>query len=243
MRKLFYFHSARGLFFGLAFGLCLLRPAGAAEVPALETNAHPGINKDYFAPNLDVGKFVQRFEKEGREIHDQRREIFAAVKVKPGTTVADIGAGTGMFTLPFAQAVGPKGKVYAVDIVKDFVNHVAERAKTAGLTNVQCVLCTERSVELPPNSIDLAFLCDVYHHFEYPKSSLASIRAALKPDGEFVVVDLKRIEGKSNKWTLEHVRAGQETVVAEIQAAGFKQIEEQDFLKENYFLRFRKVAP
>jgi predicted methyltransferase len=107
---------------------------------------------------------------------------------------------------------------------------------------VQTVLCTERSVELPTHSIDLAFLCDVYHHFEYPQSSLASIHQALRPGGEMVVVDFKRVPGKSSDWTMNHVRAGQEVVEEEIAAAGFKKIEQADVLKDNYLLRFRKIG-
>ncbi len=206
-----------------------------------EVSVAPGINKDFLKTNVDVSKFVERFEKEGREIYEQREQIIQAVNLKSGSSVADIGAGTGLFTIPFARAVAPRGLVYAVEIVNDFVNHIRERAREAGLTNVQGVLCTERSVELAPGSVDLAFLCDVYHHFEYPHSSLASIHSALRPGGELVVVDFKREPGVSSEWTLNHVRAGQAAVTQEIEAAGFQKVEEKDFLKQNYFLRFRKT--
>jgi ubiquinone/menaquinone biosynthesis C-methylase UbiE len=128
-----------------------------------------------------------------------------------------------------------------VDIVPAFLDRIKERAASEGLANVQTVLCTERSVELPPNSIDLAFICDVYHHFEYPQSSLASLHRALRPGGEVLLVEFKRVPGKSSDWILNHVRAGQEVFTAEITAAGFQQIEEQDMLKDNYVVRFRKL--
>src|SRR5262249_4969811 len=158
-----------------------------------------------------------------------------------GTTVADIGAGTGLFTPLLAQAVGPKGMVYAVDIAKDFLAHIDQRAAAAGLQNVRTVLCTERSVELPPNSIDLACVCDTYHHCEYPQSTMASLYSALRASGEVVIVDFKRIPGQSSEWVLNHVRAGQEVFTSEIEAAGFKRIAQVDSLKDNYILRFRKV--
>ena len=101
-------------------------------------------------------------------------------------------------------------------------------------------MCTERSIELPENSIDLAFLCDVYHHFEYPQSSLASIHRALRPGGEFMMVEFKRIPGQTSEWTLSHVRAGQEVFTAEIEKAGFEKIREDSLLKDNYVIRFRK---
>jgi predicted methyltransferase len=95
---------------------------------------------------------------------------------------------------------------------------------------------------LPAESIDLAFICDTYHHFEYPRAMLASIHQALKPGAELVVVDFELILGKSSNWVISHVRAGKEEVIAEIQAAGFELIEDnQQVLRNNYFLRFRKL--
>jgi predicted methyltransferase len=88
--------------------------------------------------------------------------------------------------------------------------------------------------------VDLAFTSDTYHHLEYPRSTLASIHRALRPGGELVVVDYRREPGKSPAWILGHVRAGQEEVAKEIEAAGFKRVETPEFLKENYLMRFRK---
>ena len=153
----------------------------------------------------------------------------------------DIGSGTGLFTPYFSRAVGPKGKVFTVDIVPAFLDRIKNRAATERLANVQTMLCTERSVELPPNSIDFPFICDVYHHFEYPQGSLASLHRALRPGGEVLLVEFKRIPGTSSDWILNHVRAGQEVFPAEIEAAGFQKIEGRDILKDNYILRFRKV--
>ena len=235
---------ARQPLVGLALVLFVLRLVAAPPSPAVapETSVHPGINDEYLKPGLVVTQWVERFESEGREIYAQRARIVTAAQLKPGARVADIGAGTGLFTLRFAQAVGPRGKVYAVDIVKDFLAYINERATAAGLTNIQTVLGTDRSIVLPPNSVDTAFVCDVYHHFEYPQSSLASIHRALRPGGQLVVVDFKRIPGQTSAWVLNHVRASQEQVTAEIQAAGFQLIDAPDFLRQNYLLRFRKVG-
>jgi len=227
---------------GLAVSGCKTAPASASTAPlSPEPSVKPGINAEYLKPDLDVAQWVERFEREGREIYDHRDSIVAAARLKPGSVVADIGAGTGLFTPYFSRAVGTKGRVYAVDIVPAFLERIKQRAASEGLANVQTVLCTERSVELPTNSIDFAFICDVYHHFEYPHSSLASLHRALRPGGEVFLVEFKRLPGKSSDWILNHVRAGQEVFVAEIEAAGFKQIEEQDLLKDNYVVRFRKL--
>lgn len=208
---------------------------------ALEVSVKPGINAEYLKDDLDPTQWVERFEREGREIYDQRTRIVQSLGLRPGMSVADIGAGTGLFTPALAQGVGPSGTVYAVDIVPKFLEMIAARGRQAGWTNVQTVLCTERSVALPEASIDAAFLCDVYHHFEYPRSSLASIHRALRVDGEVLVVDFRRLPGTSSEWILNHVRAGQEVVEAEFAAAGFRKVEEVPLLKDNYVVRFRRV--
>ena len=207
-----------------------------------EESVKPGINARYLEPQTNVTEWVERFEREGREVYSNRQKIVETVHVRPGSDVADIGSGTGLFTLLFGEAVGPQGKVYAVDIVKEFLEHIDQRAKSTGLRNIKPHLCTERSVKLPANSIDLAFICDVYHHFEFPKSSLASIHEALRSGGEIVLIEFKRIPGETSDWTLNHVRAGQDVFAKEIERAGFEQIGEYPFLKDNYMIRFRKTG-
>jgi ubiquinone/menaquinone biosynthesis C-methylase UbiE len=210
---------------------------------AQESSVKPGINEKFLDPNLKVEEWSERFETESREIFDQRHAILAAVGLKPGMQMADIGAGTGLFVLPFSQAVGETGKVYAVEIAKNFLEHIKARARKALAENVVPILGTERSVELPAESIDLAFICDVYHHFEFPQASLATIHQALKPEGQLLLIDFKRIPGESREFILDHVRAGQEVFEAEVIAAGFKKIEQIDgILEENYMVRFQKVA-
>ncbi|MFC5453719.1 class I SAM-dependent methyltransferase [Prosthecobacter fluviatilis] len=219
----------------------LLIPLIATLAFAQDASVKPGINDKFLDPNLKADEWTQKFETESREIFHQREKIVAAVGLKPGMSMADIGAGTGLFTLPFAQAVGPKGHVYAVDIAKNFLSHIQARAVKAQAANVSTVQCTPRSVELPEASIDLAFICDVYHHFEYPQDSLASLHKALKPGGQFVLIDFKRIPGVSSDFVMGHVRAGQEVFEAEVTAAGFEKVAETtDVLKENYFVRFKK---
>jgi ubiquinone/menaquinone biosynthesis C-methylase UbiE len=239
-------HWARWLAMGLALTIVPIAVGirGLAAPPAtaaVETSVKPGINAEYLKPDLDASQWVERFEREGREIYDHRERIADVVGLRPGMRVADIGAGSGLFTQLFARRVGPEGRVYAVDIVKAFLERIATRAEAADLKNVQTVLGTERSVELAPGSVDVAFVCDTYHHFEYPRSSLDSIHRALKPGGELVLVEFKRVPGESSAWVLGHVRAGQEVFTAEIEAAGFAVIETLDFLRENYLVRFRRL--
>jgi ubiquinone/menaquinone biosynthesis C-methylase UbiE len=223
--------------------MCLGALAWVAAVCAQEKSVKPGIN-DPFTKNLDVKKFEATFEGESREVFVQRERIVAACNATPGMLVADVGAGTGLFTRLFARQVGSEGQVFAVEIAPKFLEHVQKTCRDAKLDNVTPVLCREDSVDLPPNSVDLVFVCDTYHHFEFPARTLASIRRALKPGGRLVVVDFHRIPGKSTNWVLGHVRAGREEVESEIAAAGFKKQPAPEVpLSENYMTVFSKDAP
>lgn len=222
----------------LILPLILVLPAFAQD-----QSVNPGINEKFLDPNLKVQEWTEKFETESREIFHQREKIVAALELKPGMAVADIGAGTGLFTLPFSEAVGEQGKVYAVEIARNFLEHIKARAARAKAANVVTVLGTGQSVELPEAGVDLAFICDVYHHFEFPSASLASLHKAIKPGGELVLIDFKRIPGESSDFVMGHVRAGQEVFEAEITAAGFEKVAEvKDILTENYFVRFRRAG-
>jgi ubiquinone/menaquinone biosynthesis C-methylase UbiE len=239
IRKLYPEDAATGYSLGELRGLWHV--AFPAKTPTDESSVKPGINEKFLDPDLKVGEWTRKFETESREIYHLRDKIVVAAGIKPGITVADIGAGTGLFTLPFSEAVGADGRVYAVEIAKNFLEHIRARAAKVNAANVRTILCNERSVELPEASVDLAFICDVYHHFEYPKSTLSTLHRAIKPGGELVLIDFKRIPGESSDFIMNHVRAGQEVFESEIAAAGFeKTAEVSDLLKENYFVRFSR---
>lgn len=222
-------------------GLALSPPCLAeAEPPAQEAPAvDPSINAYY--ENADVARWRYVFESPAREVFAHRFRIVQATLVEPGMTVADIGAGTGFFTVLFARAVGPAGKVYAVDISERFLDYIRWRAaEEYRVDNVQTIQNDQQGTGLPPDSVDLVFMCDTYHHLEQPRAMLDSIAAALREDGELVLIDYRRVPGVSSDWVMSHVRAGKDEVIAELMEAGFDLIEEQDFLRENYFLRFLK---
>ena len=245
-RRMTHRGSATSLFALFLLG-CVGGAGPAAPLPApaaatAETSVKPGINEDFLDPELDVAKFEQRFEGESREVFVHRARIAALLQLRPGMAVADVGAGTGLYTLLFAPKVGAEGRVYGVDIAPNFVEHIRRAAAERDLPQVEARLCSERSVELPAASVDLVFVCDTYHHFEYPMATLASIHAALRPGGELVVLDFVREPGVSREWILDHVRAGEAVVRQEIEAAGFTFVrrEATPFLQENYVLRFRR---
>jgi ubiquinone/menaquinone biosynthesis C-methylase UbiE/intracellular sulfur oxidation DsrE/DsrF family protein len=209
-------------------------------LPAQEKSVRPGINDSFRDP--DPKQFTERFEIESREVFAKRKEILETIALKPTDVVADIGAGTGLFTRLFASKLQPDGRVIAVDIAQKFLDHIEVTSREQNLRNVETLLCTDDSTELPPESIDVAFICDTYHHFEFPKKTMTSLRKALKPGGRVVLIDFRRIEGESSDWTLEHVRAGQEVFEAEIKDAGFRKTDEvKDLLKENYMVVFQSA--
>jgi SAM-dependent methyltransferase len=221
---------------------CRSAPAEEASAPALEASVKPGINERFLAPDADVDEWVRIFETESREIAAARAAIVEALERVEGAQIVDVGAGTGLFLEPLARAVGERGRVWAVDIAPRFVAHLNERVLAEELPQVEVVLCSAKSIDLPKGSIDLAFMCDTYHHLEYPESVLRSIRRALRLNGALVVVDFQRIPGRSRDWVFDHVRCGKEQVIREIEQAGFVLEGEIPVggLQENFLLRFRR---
>jgi len=218
---------------------------GGAQEPApaaSKSRTDPKINEPFKKP--DVKGFIKKFESAEREVYVKRNEIVAALHLTQDMAVADVGAGTGLFTRLIAEKVGPRGKVYAVDISPSFLAHIARDAKERGFGHVMTVLGTQDSTGLPEGSVDLVFLSDVYHHLEGPEKTLTSIHRALRPDGMLVVIDFDRVEGRSSAFVLKHVRAGKTVVIQEIERAGFTGVPAPDAprFKENFFLRFRKRA-
>jgi len=218
--------------------LLLLAPLWLVSPALARDGADPAVNRPYFDP--DYAQWVERFERPGREVYDRRKAIVSATGVKPGMNVADVGAGTGLFTMLFSRAVGSTGKVYAVDISPTFIDNIGRRAQREGLSNISGIVSSQDDTKLLPASVDLVFICDTYHHFERPRAMLDSIHRALKPGGTLVVIDFERIEGKSSAWILGHVRAGKGTVIRELEAAGFRMLADEKLLSENFYLRFNK---
>ena len=206
-----------------------------------EVSVRPGVNDKYFADGA-VKTWTDTLEGERREVIAHRDEIVGALELKPGMVVADVGAGTGAFLEPLALAVGPEGKLYAVDIVPSFLEHLRRRADEAGLGNVEVVAAGERDVMLPADSVDLLFVCDVYHHLEYPAAYLRTLHRALRADGRLVIVEFDKVPGKTTPGMMKHVRQDRATLLQEVGAEGFVLEREVDsvVLDENYMLVFRK---
>lgn len=222
--------------------VAIVATANALPCYSQDESVRPGINDTFRDPNVD--EFIGKFEVESREVYLRRKEILAACEIKPGATIADVGAGTGLFTRLFSEAVGADGHIISVDISQKFLDHIQATNRKLGLKNIDTLLCTADSTKLPEGQIDLAYICDTYHHFEFPTKTMASLYRAMVPGGRLVLIDFRREEGKSTEWVMNHVRAGQAEFEKEITAVGFKKIADRsDLLKENYFLVFEKTQP
>lgn len=200
------------------------------------------INAPYKAKDLDVKVWVERLEVEGREVYDYRNEIASAIGIRPGQMLADVGAGTGLFIPLLAEKTGKTGRVYAVDIVPAFIEHIDQQARERGLDQVSTVLSTERSVELPENSVDIIFTSDAYHHFVYYEDMLASMYRALKPDGQLIIVEFDIGTGNLLEQLVEHVGGTKEEFTGQIEANGFRMIEDftLEGLEQTFMRRFVK---
>jgi ubiquinone/menaquinone biosynthesis C-methylase UbiE len=130
-------------------------------------------------------------ERQEREREERTDLLLAALMLKPGTVVADIGAGTGYLSRRMAPLVMPGGKVWAVDVQPEMINLLQAGVKRSGLTQIEAKLSAVDDVKLPASSVDLAIMVDVYHELAYPYEVMASLLKALKPGGRLVFVEYK----------------------------------------------------
>ena len=238
-KKIKYYFFQKNRKFLASLWLSFLFFLGPANLIADEQNINPGIN-DYYLQDPDYQRWVNVFESPGREVYDKRNAVVRAMNIKAGMDIADIGAGTGLYTRAFSYEVGPSGTVYAVDIAKNFIDGIMRQANAAGVQNVVGVVNSAKEAKLEPASIDLAFVCDTYHHFEYPRSMLQSIHQALRPGGSLVIIDFRKIEGFSSNWVMSHTRADRETVIREVESEGFELTQDLGLLRTNFYLRFKR---
>ncbi len=175
------------------------------------------------------------FEEPGREKRLQIDRVMDLLQLKPGSTVADIGAGSGWFSVRAARRVGPNGRVIAEDINAKAVTYIQQRAQREHLANIVPVLGTPDDPKLTPNSLDAALMLKVYHEIAHAPLVLANLRAALKPGARFGIID-RNGNGADHGLKESIVRD-------EVEHAGFRQVARYDFTKadgQDYFLIFVK---
>lgn len=188
--------SMRACLAALLLVPALALPGARAEEPRYASvPASPdGIGKVYLGREIArvmgfrAADWLERPERAEEERTDR---VLDALELAPGMTVADIGAGSGYYSWRMAERVGPRGTVYAVDVQPEMIALLKRQMKDRGAANVKAILGTATDPRLPPRSLDLALMVDVYHELEYPYEMLAAITRALKPGGRVVFVEFK----------------------------------------------------
>jgi ubiquinone/menaquinone biosynthesis C-methylase UbiE len=168
-------------------------------------------------------------------------EVIAALHLAPGAGIADIGAGSGYFTVRFARAVGPSGRVFATDVQETMLRGLEERVRGEGLTGVRVVHAAFDDPTLPAGCCDVVFLANVYKEITDRVAYMRRVAPALRPGGRVAIVGYR--PGTSGFGPPEEVRLPEEQVTAELRAAGFVLTERHDFLPRQYFLVFALPEP
>ncbi len=185
---------------------------------------------------------IKRWAYEGfdRDEWQHPEEVIKALKIQAGDQVADLGAGSGYFTFRLADAVGPTGNVYAVDIDAEMNAYLAQRVQDKGYQNIEVVLARPNNPGLPDNSIDLIFTSNTYHHLEDRLAYFANLQQDLQPDGRIAIIDFN---GKGWFQQLFGHYTPSETIQRELQEAGYTLEAELAFLPNQVFLIFVRNQP
>jgi ubiquinone/menaquinone biosynthesis C-methylase UbiE len=180
-------------------------------------------------------------ERPEREAEEAPEKALDAVGIRAGMVVADVGAGTGYMSLRMARRVGPTGKVYANDLQPEMLQKLRANSQREKLSNVETVQGTEADPRLPPNTMDLVLLVDVYHEFSQPQAMLDKIRESLKPDGRLVLLEYRK-EDASVPIRPEHKMSVAEVKI-EVEAEGYKLDQVIEKLPRQHIIIFRKKLP
>jgi len=181
----------------------------------------------------DAQKWSKVFDDPKRDAWQKPHDVLEALALRSDAVVADVGAGTGYFTVRLAHRV-PNGRVYAIDTEPDMVKHLASRAREAGLKNVTAVVGRADDPRIPEKA-DVVLFVDVYHHIEKRERYFANLAKALKPGGRVAVVDFRM---DSPQGPPRSARIEPDRVKAELKSAGYEFAREHAFLPYQYFLEF-----
>jgi len=180
-------------------------------------------------------KYIEAMNRLERGIEAKIPDVIEKLRLKPGDIVADIGSGSGTFSIPMAKAIAPNGILYAVDIDPKMLDYVAERAKKEGVANVRTVLGVDDDPNLPVKDVDVAFFHRVLHMIEHRQAYLNATAKYLKPDGRIVVIDKNR-EQSPDSW----MWLNQSDVDTWMAAIGFYPAEQFSVFDDRYFVAYQR---
>lgn len=184
----------------------------------------------------DARAYIAMLEDPKRDLYQKPAEVVAALGLKPGEAVADVGAGSGYFAVRIAKELGPAGRVYAVDVSPEMIVHLNRRLRDAGITNVRTVLSAPDDPLLPDASVDRFFICDTWHHIDEQAKYLALLKRMLRPGGQVVMIDFHKRELPVGPPLA--MKIAREDLIKQMEGAGFRLVREHTFLPYQYFLVF-----
>jgi arsenite methyltransferase len=187
-------------------------------------------------PPENTSAYIQAMLDPSRDAWQQPEEVMAKLAIKPGESIADLGSGPGYFTIRFARVVGPKGKVYAIDILPEMLDYVAKQSRAEGLGNILSILAGPHDPKLPAASVDLIFICDTLHHISQRPEYYPLLLRALKPGGRLVNIDFEKRPLPVGPPV--EMKIAKTDMIKEAESAGFRLADQFDFLKYQYFLVF-----
>lgn len=170
--------------------------------------------------------WISTLERPERVAGQKIDEVIRRLNLKPGMVVADIGAGSGVFSRPLAKAVGPNGKVYAVDIQQDLLDYINKRSKEENIPNIQTVLGEYNDPRLPSRNIDLAFINDVLHHIENRAAYLRALGTYVKPGGRIAIIEMNKNDPNTPHKNQPELLVGREQIAQWMSDAGFRLVQE-----------------
>ncbi|RMF44620.1 MAG: class I SAM-dependent methyltransferase [Planctomycetota bacterium] len=176
--------------------------------------------------------------RETREEEERPSEVIRQLNLKPGMVVCDLGCGNGFYTLKMAELVAPGGKVLAVDIQPEMLHLLQLRCQEAGIDNVEPIQSTVTDPKLPPNSVDLVLLVDVYHEFSHPVQMLRGIRESLRPDGVVALLEYRAEDPTVPIRPLHKMSKRQ--ILKEYHANGFRLVRQYDGLPWQHLMFFAR---
>jgi ubiquinone/menaquinone biosynthesis C-methylase UbiE len=212
--------------------------AMALSVAAQQTSVHP-LSGRRFAQTMGAegADWLDRAERDVEEEPDRAIDV---LKIEKGSTVADIGAGSGYMTVKLAKKVGPQGRVYANDIQPAMLELLNKRMTKSKIANVSVVLGMQDDPRLPVETLDLVLMVDVYHELSQPQLMLRHIRASLKPGGRLVLLEYRK-EDPSIPIKPEHKMSVADAKL-EVEAEGFKLTKTNEDLPRQHILIFTKAS-
>ena len=216
-------------------------PAGATELPSMgmmlkqikyvverpgpqQGDRPPGTHQD----NTPGPTWIARLERPERIPGLKIADVVNCLRLKPGDVVADIGAGTGAFTIPFAKAVAPFGRALAVDIWPELIDYVNAKAKAQAITNLEGIVAARDDPRLPANQVDVVFFHDVFHNINDRQAYLERLATTLKPTGRIAIIEQEFDDPIAKKWDVAEDRITREQVAGWMANAGFHLASEFD---------------